>query len=129
MSPETLLTGESEFAPPAFRVDLAPNSSGSMVELQATRFWNTALQSGLVDGPQLEGCWGRIPLDKRTPDAADRRLARKAVEMGYLTLWQAQQLLGGVRPQLMRYDKYTLLDMIGQGGMGRVYLAKDVRLG
>jgi serine/threonine protein kinase len=99
-----------------------------MVEPQATRFWHAALQSGLIDERALAACWDKIPADKRSADAIDRRLARKAVEMGYMTIWQAQQLLAGVRPQALRYDKYILLDMIGQGGMGRVYLAKDVRL-
>jgi eukaryotic-like serine/threonine-protein kinase len=44
-----------------------------------------------------------------------------------LTVWQAQQLLAG-RTGGYKVDRYVLLDLIGQGGMGRVYLARDTRL-
>ena len=44
-----------------------------------------------------------------------------------LTLWQAQQLIAG-RTSGFKVDRYVLLDLIGQGGMGRVYLAQDTRL-
>ena len=44
-----------------------------------------------------------------------------------LTFWQAQQLLAG-RSSGYKVDRYLLLDLIGQGGMGRVYLARDTRL-
>ena len=47
--------------------------------------------------------------------------------MKALTLWQAQQLLAG-RSSGYKVDRYVLLDLIGQGGMGRVYLARDTRL-
>ena len=57
----------------------------------------------------------------------DRRLARQAVKLNQLTLWQAQQLLAG-RTSGFRVDRYLLLDLIGHGGMGRVYLARDTRL-
>ncbi len=99
-----------------------------MVEPQATRFWHLALQSGLVDPAALDACWQRIPPAKLTFDTADRRLARQTIEAGLLTLWQAQQILGG-RSMGFKIDKYVLLDRIGVGGMGRVYLARDTRLG
>src|SRR5262249_49961176 len=98
-----------------------------MVEPQASRFWHAALQSGLIDAPGLEACWQAIPLEKRTPEAIDRRLALQTVSSGHLTRWQAQQVLGG-RSAGFKVDRYVLLDLIGQGGMGRVYLARDTRL-
>src|SRR5262249_17233767 len=77
----------------------------------------------------LKACWDAIPPEKRVGDQVqiDRRIARQAVHAGLLTLWQAQQLLAG-RSTGFKINRYTLIDLIGQGGMGRVYLAKDTRL-
>ncbi len=94
-----------------------------------SRFWKAALSSNLIDRATLEACWQAIPPDKRLPvEAAERRLARQVVLAGKLTVWQSQQLLAGKHEGFV-IDRYVLLDRIGEGGMGRVYLARDSKLG
>jgi serine/threonine protein kinase len=99
-----------------------------MLDPQVSRFWQATLLSGLMDAQGLTACWEAIaPAKREVPEHLDRRLARQAVQLKSLTLWQAQQLLAG-RTSGFKVDRYVLLDLIGQGGMGRVYLARDSRL-
>ena len=98
-----------------------------MVDPKASRFWQAARQSGLIDEEALQACLAAIPPEKREGEQLDRRLARQAVQQGKLSIWQAQQLMAG-RSSGFKINRYTLIEMIGQGGMGRVYLAKDTRL-
>jgi serine/threonine protein kinase len=98
-----------------------------MLDPQASRFWKGALQSELIDAEGLNACFEAIPPEKRVAEHIDRRMARQAVTRGLITLWQAQQLIAG-RVTGFKVNRYVLLDLIGQGGMGRVYLAKDSRL-
>src|SRR4051812_1186662 len=48
--------------------------------------------------------------------------AKKLIEKGLLTRWQASQLLAGKTE--LHLGKYRLLDRLGQGGMGSVFLAE-----
>ena len=99
-----------------------------MLDPRASQFWQAAIRSGLMDVEGLTACWEAIePAKRDDPEHIDRRLARQAVQSKSLTLWQAQQLLAG-RTSGYKVDRYLLLDLIGQGGMGRVYLARDTRL-
>ena len=98
-----------------------------MVDPKASRFWQAARQSGLIDEEGLQACLAAVPPEKREGEHLDRRLARQAVQQGKLSIWQAQQLMAG-RSSGFKINRYTLIEMIGQGGMGRVYLAKDTRL-
>jgi eukaryotic-like serine/threonine-protein kinase len=98
-----------------------------MVDPTESRFWKATLQSELIDAEALKACFEAIPPEKCVADQLDRRMARQAVQSGYLTLWQAKRLLSG-RSTGFKVNRYVLLDLIGQGGMGRVYVARDTRL-
>ena len=99
-----------------------------MLDPKESRFWQSTILSGLMDAQGLTACWNAIPPGKRDdPQHIDRRLARQAVQARALSLWQAQQIIAG-RTSGFKVDRYVLVDLIGQGGMGRVYLARDTRL-
>lgn len=90
-------------------------------------FWKDVREHSLLTDEQLDRCLANVPEDKREAEKIDNRLARVAIHQGYLTLWQAQRILTR-RAGSLRIDKYLLTDALGQGGMGRVFLARDTRL-
>ncbi len=86
------------------------------------------MRYGLLDEAILQSCWDSLAPEKREdPDAIDRRLARQAIAAQHLTLWQGQQIVAG-RAAALKMGKYIVLDVIGKGGMGLVFLARDTRL-
>ncbi|HZZ72016.1 MAG TPA: protein kinase [Pirellulales bacterium] len=54
--------------------------------------------------------------------ADSKAAAKKLIEKGLLTRWQASQLLGGKTD--LHLGKYRLLSRLGSGGMGSVFLAE-----
>lgn len=55
-------------------------------------------------------------------------LAEALTQAGVLTRFQADELLQG-RYRRLRIDRYVLLDLLGVGGMGNVYRARDTESG
>ena len=59
-------------------------------------------------------------------DPTPQRIAQILVEDGYLTRFQAERLLEGNARGLV-IDGYKLLDVLGAGGMGWVYIAEEMQ--
>ena len=100
-----------------------------MFDPRASQFWQATIRSGLMDVESLTACWDAIRAGEagRIQSTSTVGWRGRRCESKLLTFWQAQQLLAG-RSSGYRVDRYLLLDLIGQGGMGRVYLARDTRL-
>lgn len=62
------------------------------------------------------------------PDASDVEVATAAVRAKLISKFQAEEILNG-RGRHLVIDEYTLLDILGYGGMGTVYVARHQTTG
>lgn len=77
-------------------------------------------KSGLMSRGDLEAARSRIPPGPESE--AHVRLARILIEQGALTAYQANKLLAGATRGFF-LGEYRILRRLGQGGMGKVFLA------
>lgn len=78
-------------------------------------------ESKLVDRDRLA-----VAQSETAEDPTGLAAARRCVARGWLTAWQAQQVLAG-RTRLF-LGRYKLLNALGQGGMGAVFQAEQTAL-
>jgi eukaryotic-like serine/threonine-protein kinase len=83
-------------------------------------FLDLCRKSGVVEEARLTAVAGSRP---ETPMAAAKALMR----VGVLTKFQATQLLAG-KYKGLKFDRLKLLDRIGSGGMGTVFLCEHTGL-
>ncbi|MFN7813155.1 MAG: serine/threonine-protein kinase [Planctomycetia bacterium] len=109
-----------------------PDPAGSSpIAPKPPRFRATALASGLVPPERLDAVEIELQavLDRNaTPaEAWDKGVAELLVKQRILTRFQAREMLAGRRR--FRLGQYTVLDEIGRGGMGQVFLAEHALMG
>ncbi len=87
-------------------------------------FLELGYRSGLLDKAALEGFCATID-----PNGSPQQLADSLIRAGFLTNFQAEKLLSGRWRGFQISGKYRLLERLGAGGMGAVYLCEHILMG
>ncbi len=96
------------------------------LQFGSDQFVANLAKSGLVAASALERAQSQLP-DGPSSDAAVR-LARLLIKQGTLTTYQARKVLGGATKGFF-LGEYRILRSLGEGGMGKVYLAANQKDG
>ena len=100
-------------------------SSDDVPTPSVEEFLKTVIRSGLIQRDQLLLALRGFPAEQRHDTLA---LSEHLIKTGQLSRFQARKLLQGVARGLI-LASFQILSLIGKGGMGRVYLARDSRDG
>ncbi len=90
-------------------------------------FFDVVRKSKVLEEEKLAAFVERLA-QSDTPQEKPDQIASKLYQDGLLTYFQARQLLQGRWRRFTIGSKYKLLEMIGQGGMGAVYLCEHMSL-
>jgi serine/threonine protein kinase len=90
-------------------------------------FLDVVRKSKVLDEEKVTAFLERLSRDQKTFEKPEQ-IATKLYQEGLLSTFQARQLLQGRWRRFSIGGKYRLLEMIGQGGMGAVYLCEHVSL-
>jgi serine/threonine protein kinase len=91
------------------------------------QFLELVRRSGLVEDKSLASYVERLRGDGPLPDGP-RPLATRMLQDGLLTHFQAEQLLHGKARGFTLAGKYRLLEHLGTGGMGSVFLCEHISM-
>jgi len=86
-----------------------------------TKFVQNLVQSGLFSAAELAEFQRGLPPERQPGDA--QGLARELIQAGRLTRYQAAAVYQG-KTKSLKFGEYTVLELIGQGGMGQVLKAR-----
>lgn len=89
-------------------------------------FMEAVVRSGVLERSRLEDYLRQHGPSIRTDPPSQS--AQQMVQAGLLTSFQAQNLLAGKWKGFVIADKFRLLDRIGKGGMGHVFLCEHLTL-
>lgn len=103
-----------------------------MVRADRSILEQAGLASGLLTEKQIDDAWHRLveslpAADLSLEEISDEQLAEYLVELGFLNLWQAEQLRQGRTKFTL--GSYRIVDAIGHGGMGWVFKGEHELLG
>src|SRR5579872_4348857 len=91
-------------------------------------FLELGYRSGLLDKTAVDACCAQLA-EHGGPPQKPHALAAALVRSGMLTNFQAQKLLSGRWRGFQISGKYRLLERLGAGGMGSVYLCEHMHMG
>jgi serine/threonine protein kinase len=90
-------------------------------------FLTLVRKSGVADAAALDDFAQRLTLESQPP-RDPQQLASRMLREGLLTVLQATNLLRGKWRNFVICGKYKLLEHLGTGGMGKVYLCEHARM-
>jgi serine/threonine protein kinase len=93
--------------------------------MNVSEFVETIRKSGLLEPHRLESLQAELA-DQSESDA--QPIAERLVADGTLTEFQANLLLKARHKGFIICSKYRVLDLLGAGGMGRVFLCEHIRM-